>query len=179
MGKTLLLTGHPGSGKTTIIRKVIDVLGERAGGFYTEEISGPGGRKGFRLVTLAGDEVVLAHKDLRGPKVPRVGRYGVNVSALEEVGVAALCQAGREKDIIVVDEIGKMELLSNDFQVAVMEAILGPRIVLGTILSKPNPQADLYKTLAPVTLWEVQRRDRDELPERVLTWLREVGVLPT
>ncbi len=171
MGKTLLLTGHPSCGKTTVIREVIDVLGERAGGFYTEEIFGPGGRKGFRLITLAGEEAVLAHKDLRGPKVPRVGRYGVDMKVLETVGVAALREALQARKIIVVDEIGKMELLSPAFRDMVLQVILGPSPVLGTIIYKSHPHADLLKMLAQVTLWEVNRRTRDELPRKVLAWL--------
>ena len=171
MGKTLLLTGHPGCGKTTVIREVIDVLGERAGGFYTEEIFGPGGRKGFQLITLAGEEAVLSHKSLRGPKVPRVGRYGVDMKVLETVGVAALRAALQAGQIIVVDEIGKMELLSPAFRDMVLQAILGPSPVLGTIIYKPHPHADLLKTLAQVTLWEVNRRTRDDLPRKVLAWL--------
>jgi len=172
MGKTLLLTGHPGCGKTTVIRKVIDVLGERAGGFYTEEIFGPGGRKGFRLITLAGEEAVLSHKDLRGPKVPRVGRYGVDMKVLETVGVAALRAALQAGQIVVVDEIGKMELLSPAFRDTVLRAIMGPSLVLGTIIYKPHPHADLFKMLAQVTLWEVNQRTRDELPRKVRAWLK-------
>jgi nucleoside-triphosphatase len=53
MGRTLLLTGRPGVGKTTVIKKVAEALGDRAGGFYTEEIRGAEGRRrGFQLVTL-------------------------------------------------------------------------------------------------------------------------------
>ncbi|MGC9399702.1 MAG: nucleoside-triphosphatase [Anaerolineae bacterium] len=174
MGKTLLLTGYPGCGKTTVIRKVVAQLGDRAGGFYTEEITGPGGRKGFRLITLEGKEAVLAHKELRGPRVPRVGRYGVDVKALEEVGVAALRRAREAGRIVVVDEIGKMELYSHAFQLTVMEAVLGPTPVLGTIVKRPHPGAEAFKGLAQVTLWEVEPRNRDALPARILAWLGEV-----
>ena len=174
MGKTLLLTGHPRSGKTTIVRKVIEVWGDRAGGFYTEEIAGPGGRKGFRLITLDGGQYTLAHKDFRGPRVPRVGRYGVDPEALAK-GVEAIRRAMREGKLVVVDEIGKMELLSPDFRAVVLQAILGPTPVFGTILFKPHPHADLYKTLAQVTLWEVDPRTRDALPRKVLAFFEEVN----
>ncbi len=172
MGKTLLLTGHPRSGKTTIIRQVVAQLGDAAGGFYTEEISGPGGRKGFRLITLDGQEAVLAHRTFRGRGIPRVGRYGVDMRAMA-MGVAAIRRAMAEGKIVVVDEIGKMELLSPDFRQVMMEAVLGPSVILGTILYKPHPHADLFKTLAQVTIWEVNRRTRDALPAKVLAWLRE------
>ncbi len=169
MGKTLLLTGHPRSGKTTIVRKVIERWGENAGGFYTEEISGPGGRKGFRLITLDGKAYTLAHKDFRGPHVPSVGRYGIDLEVLAK-GVEAIRRAMHAGQLIVVDEIGKMELLSPDFRAVVLEIILGPQPMLGTILYKPHPHADLYKKLAQVTLWEVNPLTRDALPQKVLAF---------
>ncbi len=72
MGRTLLLVGRPGIGKTTAIKAVAERLGDRAGGFYTEEIRGPGGRKGFRLITLDGRETVMAHVTLKGGGRPRL-----------------------------------------------------------------------------------------------------------
>ncbi|MFZ1060598.1 MAG: nucleoside-triphosphatase, partial [Candidatus Rokuibacteriota bacterium] len=48
-GHVLLITGNPGSGKTTVIRRVAAALsGRRLGGFYTEEIRVGGERRGFR-----------------------------------------------------------------------------------------------------------------------------------
>lgn len=173
MGKTLLLTGDPGIGKTTIIRQAVAALGERAGGFYTQEITGPGGRKGFRLITLDGQTAVLSHKDLRGPKVPRVGRYGVDLATLDRIGVTALRQAAAAGKIVIVDEIGKMELLSPRFRQALLEIILGPAVVLGTIIAKPHPEGDVFKRLAPVTIWEVNYRTRDTLADKILEWLTQ------
>ncbi len=176
MAKSLLLTGHPGIGKTTIIRRVLDALeatcGDCAGGFYTAEISGPGGRKGFKLITLNGRETVLAHKDIGDPRAPRVGRYGVDVAAFERVGVGALQQAMDEGKLVVVDEIGKMELFSHSFQETLMQAVMGPHHVLGTITAKPHPAADVFRYLAQVEIWEVDRRNRDTMPDRVLKWLK-------
>jgi len=173
MGKTLLLTGHPGIGKTTIIRQALHTLGDRAGGFYTEEITGPGGRKGFRLVTLDGQEAILAHKDIRDRKAPRVGRYGVDLQALNRVGVAAIQRAMASNKIVVVDEIGKMELYSRAFRDTIMLAVLGPAPILGTIVLKPHPEADAIKALAQVTLWEVNQRTRVDMADKVLTWLHK------
>jgi nucleoside-triphosphatase len=179
MGKALLLTGHPGIGKTTIIRQIIKDLGDKAGGFYTEEIFGPGGRKGFRLFTLDGKEAVIAHKDFRDPKMPRVGRYGVDINALDRVGVAAMQRAMQQKKIVVVDEIGKMELLSSAFRDTLMLTILGPAPVLGTVIFKPHPEGDVFKLLAQVTLWEVNQRSRVDMAEKVRGWLRHNAILAT
>lgn len=173
MGKTLLLTGHPGIGKTTIIHNIVTQVGNKAGGFYTEEIVGPGGRKGFRLITLDGKEVAIAHVDLRDPKAPRVGRYGVDVAALERVGVTALRRAMQEKKLVIVDEIGTMELYSRAFCDTVMLAILGPTVVLGTIMRRPHPESDVFKTLAQVTIWEVNRTTRNDLTNKVMVWLNK------
>ncbi len=171
MAQSLLLTGHPGIGKTTIIKKVVRALGPRAGGFYTEEIRGPGGRHGFRLVTLDGEQVVFAHKDFRDPRFPRVGRYGVDVAALDRVGVKALQRAMQEGKLIIIDEIGRMELYSTAFQETLLKAILSSHHVIGTIMAKPHPEADAIKLLASVTIWEVNRMTRDEMPVRVLRWI--------
>ena len=171
MGRTLLLTGRPGIGKTTIIKTVAESLGERAGGFYTEEIRGPGGRKGFRLVTLDGRETVMAHVNLRGQGRPRVGRYGVDARAVEQVGVAALRRAMQKDQIVVVDEIGKMELFCGPFKEAVLQAVGGPHTVVATVMVKSNPWVDGLKAMPNVTLWETTVENRDEMPARLCHWL--------
>ena len=70
---TILVTGKPGCGKTTLIKRLADVTGKRAGGFYTEEIRGGGRRQGFRLVTLDGDKATFAHCDIQSPY--KVSKY--------------------------------------------------------------------------------------------------------
>jgi nucleoside-triphosphatase len=171
MGRTLLLTGRPGVGKSTIIKKVAEELGDRAGGFYTEEIRGPGGRKGFRLVTLDDKETVMAHVDLKGKGRPRVSRYGVDVGAVERVGVAALRRAMQERRIVVVDEIGKMELFCGSFKDVVLQVVGGPHVVIATVMAKPNPWVDALKAMPGIEVWVVTVQNRDRLAERVVNWI--------
>jgi nucleoside-triphosphatase len=171
MGRTLLLTGRPGIGKTTIVKAVAEPLGKRAGGFYTEEIRDPGGRKGFRLVTLDGQKTVMAHVNLRGQGRPRVGRYGVDVGAIERVGVAALQRAMQKGQIVMVDEIGKMELFCGPFREAVLQAVGGPCTVVATAMAKPNTWVNDLKAMPNTMLWEVTVANRDGLAERVIQWL--------
>ena len=171
MGRTLLLTGRPGIGKTTVIKAVAESLGEKAGGFYTEEIRGPGGRKGFCLVALDGDKTIMAHVDLRGRGRPRVGRYGVDVEAIERVGVAALRQAMQKGQIVVVDEIGKMELFCGPFKNVVLQATGGSHTVIATVMAQPNPWVDSLRMMPSTTRWEVTAKNRDKMDARVRRWL--------
>ena len=107
----ILLTGYPGSGKTTVMTRLLALGGFNAGGFYTEEIREGNTRKGFKIITLGGDEAVLA--EVGFPSKYRVGKYGVNVKGIEEVAVRALENALASKDLIIIDEIGKMECYSS------------------------------------------------------------------
>jgi nucleoside-triphosphatase len=171
MGRTLLLTGHPGVGKTTVIQQVAAVLGPHAGGFYTEEISGPGGRKGFRLVTLDGREAVMAHVDIRTRH--RVGRYGVDVATLDSVGVAAIRTAidSRDAAAVVIDEIGKMEMFSGEFRGAVLKAMSSSKIVVATVMQKNHDWVSALKVMPQVTVWEITEANRDAMPGRVMQWI--------
>lgn len=173
MGRTLLLVGRPGIGKTTVIKTVAEALGDRAAGFYTEEIRGPGGREGFRLVTLDGKSAVMAHVEFRGKGNPRVSRYGVDVDAIERVGVAELRRAIDTGQVLIVDEIGKMELFCPPFKVTVLQAVNGPCTVVATAMSKPHPWVDALKALPHVILWEVTMVNRHRLAAEVARWLRD------
>ncbi|MBE0480871.1 MAG: NTPase [Dehalococcoidia bacterium] len=167
--KACFLTGRPGTGKTTIIREVVRSAGKRAGGFFTQEVRVAGVRTGFRIVTLDGKETVLADKGMRSPH--RVGSYGVNVLGLEEVGVPAIREAIRKCDIVVIDEIGKMELSSEFFKEAVMDALKSGKKVTGTIMSAPNPFADQIKRRDDVTVVTVERRNSALAAGFLAEWL--------
>jgi nucleoside-triphosphatase len=169
MGRTILLTGRPGIGKTTLIKEVAGGLGGHAGGFYTAEIREGGRRQGFKIVSLDGPEGILSHVNIKGS--PRVSKYGVNLKDLEEVGVAALRQAVTKADFIVVDEIGKMELFSQEFRKAVMEAIESEKVVLGTVMATRHPWVDALKDLPQVTVLEVTQDNRERMVQVVIEML--------
>lgn len=172
MGEAILLTGVPGSGKTTLIRRILQALPVQSQGFYTREIREQGVRKGFEIVTLAGERGVLAHVDIRSQT--RIGKYGVDLQALDSVAVAAL-QAGLSSGgLIVVDEIGPMELLSEHFRRTVMQALESPLPLLGSIVKRSHPFADRIKRLPQVTLITISIPDRDELAESVQKMLVEM-----
>lgn len=169
-----LLTGVPGIGKTTIITNVAERLkGKRIGGFYTEEIREQGERRGFRLVTFGGQERVIAHVDL--PKAYRVGKYGVDVAAIDGVVGSALALENAVA-VYLVDEIGKMECLSACFIAAMRALLKSPMTVVATIGLKGGGFIAEVKQREDSLLWEVTRENRDGLPARILAWLERRGL---
>ena len=172
MARALLLTGRPGVGKTTVIKAVAQALGEQADGFYTEEIRERGRRQGFRLVELRGEQGVLAHVKFKGHGFPRVGRYGVDVSAVDQIGVTAIERAVTQGRTVIIDEIGKMELFSDAFKYAVLAALKSQSLVIATVMARPQPWVDDLKARPDVTLWDVTLEKRDGMRLQVLNWLR-------
>jgi nucleoside-triphosphatase len=172
----LLLTGVPGSGKTTVIRRVAESLrGRSVRGFTTEEIRERDERLGFCLETLDGRRGVLAHVNIRSPH--RVGRYGVDLAALDAV-VAATLVLDPTIEAYLVDEIGKMECLSPRFVSAVRALLDHQRPLVATIAARGAGLIEEAKRSSDVELWTVTRDSRDALAARVLAWLRERGVGP-
>jgi nucleoside-triphosphatase len=171
MKQVYLLTGQPGTGKTRIIKQAIAGVKGKAGGFYTEEIRSQGVRQGFRLVTLDGQAAILAHINFHSPY--RVSKYGVDIDSLDKVGVSALNQAVQECDLVIVDEIGKMELFSTKFREAVQRIISSGKRLLGTIMLSPNPYADTIKRQPQVNLITVTRTNHEQVLEELRNWLEE------
>ncbi len=145
----------------------------KAGGFYTEEMRSRGVREGFRLVTLDGQSAILAHISIHSPYL--VSKYGVDIDSLDRVGVSALRQAAQQCDLVVIDEIGKMELFSANFREAVLQIINGGKRVLGTIMLNPHPWADAIKRQPQVNLIEVTRYNHHQVLEELREWLQGGG----
>jgi nucleoside-triphosphatase len=133
--RILLLTGTPGVGKTSVLLRIVEALkakGYKVGGMVSHEVRVGGDRVGFEILDLnTGRKGWLAHV---GQKQGRqVGRYRVNLGGLDGIGVEAITNAATGSDVIIIDEIGPMELCSQKFKEAVRKAAESPRLVVGIV----------------------------------------------
>jgi nucleoside-triphosphatase len=165
--KNVLLSGKPGVGKTTVIRQVVEMIGsDSASGFFTQEMREGNRRVGFALETLAGERGVLAHVSYKGPH--RIGKYGVDLQVLESLAVPAIDPDITDSELLVIDEIGKMECLSSAFAGAVLRALTSDRLVVGTVPAKGNSFVREVTCRGDVELIEVTLKNRNALAGGVL-----------
>jgi nucleoside-triphosphatase len=161
VNRKVLLTGRPRCGKTTLVRRVVKELPQSAGGFYTEEIRKHRERVGFKIVTLDGKEGVFAHVNFKTQQ--RLGKYGLDLSPLETIGIEAVRKTVRGGELTVIDEIGPMEIRSAIFRDTVNEALSSCAPLLGTITARPFPFTDAIKKRRDVTVIEVRWDNREQL----------------
>ncbi|MHB9145276.1 MAG: nucleoside-triphosphatase [Symbiobacteriia bacterium] len=164
----MLFSGQPGAGKTTLIKKAVRRLSDRAGGFFVEE----SGRT-LRLITLDGREAMLASRDLESPV--RVGGWSVDAAVLAELGapvVEAAIAAGR---VVVLDEIEPLVLASEAMTAAIQKALDSESTVLGSIAEQAHPFLDGVRSRRDTLILSVTPTNRDRLLDRVWSGLR----LPT
>jgi len=101
-----------------------------------------------------------------------VGKYGVNVDAFERLALPELNIGIRQNGLIVIDEIGKMELYSAKFKDILIELFNSHIGLLATILFKPHPFCDRLKRHTGVEVIEVNRDNRDRLVEEIVSIFR-------
>jgi nucleoside-triphosphatase len=162
----ILLEGRPGSGKTTVARRLVELL--RAGGvpttgFTTEEIREGRRRVGFRVQAIGGPPATLAHVTFPGP--PRVGKYGVDLAEFERIALPAL--ESLKEGVVVIDELGKMELASAQFREAVTALWEDEGAVVATVHLFRHPLTDSLKTRSDVEVVRISAGNRDAIPGQI------------
>jgi len=166
MSKNILITGLPGIGKTTLIKKIkAELKGLRPAGFYTEEIREDGIRKGFELISLSGRKGLLSHVDIRSPY--RVSKYGVDVKQFEDF-LDSIPFFERGTGIVIIDEIGKMECFSKKFERIVREYLESEKVFISTISLKGGGLIEEVKKRNDIKLFEMSPANRDTTLSEIL-----------
>ncbi len=168
--KNIFLTGAPSSGKTTVIKKVIDGLGFPAHGFYTEEERVAGRRVGFLMKTLDGKSGYLGHQDIQSNF--HVRRFGVSIENIEKIAVPSITPVKGE--LTILDEIGKMECFSAVFKDAAVNALDSPDIIVGTITLGGDDFIQGVKNRTDIEVLEVTTENRDSLPDTILGKISDI-----
>ena len=154
----ILITGPPRSGKSTLIEKVVQKIGRPATGFYTQELREKGRRVGFSLTTLEGKTGLLAHQSIRSTF--RVGKYGVNLEDLDQIAVPSMLPSTLDQ-IVVVDEIGKMECFSQLFKETLLKVLSSDNLVIGSVAIKGDHFIQSIKQRDDVSLVSITEKTRD------------------
>ena len=170
----IAVTGQPGVGKTTLVERVLAAVPLKAGGMVTKEIRKVGRRVGFSVIDVgSGQEGVLAHMHLA--QGPRLGRYRVNLKDLEEIGAAAIERAIQECQLVVVDEVGPMELKSPRFIAAVERALKEAANLLVTVHRASNHHPAYRIRHECDRLIRLTKGNRDEKTQQVIELLTSPG----
>ena len=161
-----LITGKPAVGKTTIVKTIVERMQSvNMTGFYTNEIRSKGSRVGFELHGLDGARRILAHVNIYSQH--KVGKYGVDTKGFEEF-LENLELLSPDVELIVIDEIGKMELFSNRFRSLIHDVLNSDKQVLASIALKGEGFIREIKQRSDIQLMEVTRGNREQLSEAIL-----------
>jgi nucleoside-triphosphatase THEP1 len=172
----ILLTGEPGIGKSTVIKHISDLASNISAGFYTREVSKNKKRIGFEIVTLDKESALLATKEHHIEFVNQVvfGDYRINLDAMEKVAVPTLKKAISNGKIIIIDEIGPMEIFSKSFCQTLIKILDDNTItVVGTIVKRSYEFADWVRKHPRVTTIEVSLKNRDNLASEIYSEIVE------
>lgn len=164
--KKILVTAPPRTGKSTLISKIVKKLDNyKIAGFYTEEIRESDERIGFKIKTLDGVEGILAsiyvESDLK------ISRYNVDLETFEAICIPCLEKALKDADIIVIDEIGPMQIFSERFKNLLLDIVKSNKTVLASIFLSSYEWIDDYKKNKEFEIIEINAENRDELVDEI------------
>ena len=154
----VLFTGSPGCGKSTLVEKIVNKSQKPRTGFFTREIREKGQRVGFSIETLDGKQGVLAHIDIDSRF--RVGKYGVNIDDIEQIAIPSMTP-DNDDQLVIIDEIGKMECFSVPFKEALVQVLESKNPVLGSIALKGDRFIEKIKKRKDVHLIRLTEQNRD------------------
>jgi len=164
--KNIFITGKPGVGKTTLVKELVNLYGKIAGGFYTQEVRRNKERIGFDIISLSGQKGILASRNYRSKF--QIGKYGVNLGDLERVGLKAIDEALQNKEIVIIDEIGKMELFSQSFREKIIESLNSPKKILAVITQAKNEFVEGLKIYPNLKIFKLTKNNFESVYKEII-----------
>lgn len=166
----IAITGAPGSGKTTLCKRLIEAVQLKVGGILTQDIRQNRVRVGFEILDVAtGHKGILSHVALKAG--PKVGKYTVNAGDIERIAIPAIERALHGADLIVIDEIAPMELKSPAFASTAEKAISGTKPLLVTF-KKHCEHPLIARIKREFSVYEITLPNRDQLFSQLLSRLK-------
>ncbi|MBW1675513.1 MAG: AAA family ATPase [Deltaproteobacteria bacterium] len=156
--KNIFLTGPPRCGKSTLIEKIARRIKRPATGFFTREMREKGRRTGFSITTLDGKKGVLAHRNIKSRF--KVGKYGVSLHDIEHIAVPSMTPSEPD-EVVVVDEVGKMECFSSLFRQTLVKVLDAHHPLIGSIAQKGDKFIEKIKARDDVLVVPVTENNRD------------------
>lgn len=170
----ILITGAPGCGKTTLIKKVAESISIPYCGFFTAEIRRQGKRVGFEIESFSAAKAVMSHVDTKSPY--KVGRYGVDIESINRIAIPEMETAISRKQLLIIDEIGKMELCSEKFKNLITQVFRTNIPFIGTILFRGHPFCEDLKRFAGTEILTLARGNFETSYERTTSWLKKLDL---
>ncbi len=168
MALRIAVTGSPGVGKSTLVAKVTSGTKFSVGGVLARDRRYKDRRTGFELLDLSTGMVgILADESGNGPQL---GKYRVHMDELDRIGAQAVENA-LGCDLIVIDEVGPMELSSHRFVLAIEKAIASPKPML-VVLHQWSNHRLAKKIRGSFRVLTVTRENRDSLVDEIVQALK-------
>lgn len=167
------LSGVPRVGKTTALKKIIAEIGsEKFSGFYSEEVVVNYQRTGFKVISLDGTESIFA--SIYSNSLTRVGRYGIDIKKFENIAIHSINKSLNQNKIIVIDEIGPMQISSNKFLYTIENLLESSHTVLGTIYFDSHPVIDKIKQKKDINTFHLNKHNNKDIIRRIQTELNQI-----
>jgi nucleoside-triphosphatase THEP1 len=172
--KKILITGLPRSGKSTLISKLIQYYTDEKSyiiyGFLTPEVRKNKKRIGFNIVDIYSKKIYQLARVGDFKSKYRVGKYCVFIDKFNKYLEVLKNIELKAVDLIIIDEIGKMELFSKKFQTLIKRLFLSNISIIATIGLKLQHSLKNYLINLPsVKLLTLNRQNAQLIFEKVIS----------
>ncbi|MFW9876185.1 MAG: nucleoside-triphosphatase [Candidatus Thorarchaeota archaeon] len=173
MNRKILITGPPRCGKSTLITQLIQYYHNKKYiiyGFLTPEIRERGNRIGFNILDIYSEEQSQLARIRNFKTKYRVGKYNIFIEDFDKYLKTSLNLEGKTFNMIIIDEIGKMELFSKFFQNFIKTIFSSRKTIIATIgLKLQHPLKNYLINLPSIHLLNLNRQNSRLIFEKVIS----------